>query len=255
LKRLRKILKKLFRTFFPKDTQTPVEKFGKGMILVSFPKSGRTWLIVMLNQLGIEIPFTHDGTGHFMGIHLKKLLKKKNKYKQVKVIFLVREPRDVIVSGFFHSSKRIKVYSDTISKFIRDHRYGMEKILTFYNIWNKNKSKPAGFHLVRYEDLKKDAFNELKNIITFLGIDGIEDAAIKESVEFASFDNMQKLEKEGFFKEKYGRGLTPGDKNDIESYKVRKGKIGGYSEYLSQNDMHYCKSIIYKMGNPFYPDK
>ena len=253
MKTIRGVLAKIYRSIVPRDTQTPVHKFDQGMILASFPKSGRTWLRVMLNQLGIEIPITHDGSAHVLAIPYQKLIKNKRKYKNVKLIFLVRDPRDVVVSGFFQASKRTKVYERSIAEFIRDPRHGIQKILTFYNIWDRNKHKAAGFHLLRYEDLKKNTFVELKRAVEFLDVDGIDDKAIEGAVEFGSFENMQKREKEGYFKEKYGRGLTPGDKNDTESFKVRKGKVGGYTEYLSDEDVEYCNEMIRKLGNPFYP--
>jgi hypothetical protein len=33
--------------------------------------------------------------------------------------------------------------------------------------------------------------------------------------------------------------LKPGDKNDPESYKTRRGKVGGYIDYLSSEEIEY----------------
>jgi len=45
--------------------------------------------------------------------------------------------------------------------------------------------------------------------------------------------------------------MQPGDTNDEESYKVRKGKVGGYLEYLSQDDMNFINQVIKEAGHPF----
>ena len=35
-------------------------------------------------------------------------------------------------------------------------------------------------------------------------------------------------------------------------FKVRKGKIGGYVDYLSQEDIAYCNKLLSDPGSPFY---
>ena len=38
--------------------------------------------------------------------------------------------------------------------------------------------------------------------------------------------------------------LQPGDVNDPESYKVRRGKIGGYVDYLDPSDVEYADQAM-----------
>ena len=45
--------------------------------------------------------------------------------------------------------------------------------------------------------------------------------------------------------------LGAGDPADPESYKVRKGKVGGYVDYLSQDHIAYIDDCIRELGNPF----
>jgi hypothetical protein len=47
--------------------------------------------------------------------------------------------------------------------------------------------------------------------------------------------------------------LSPGDKNNQESYKTRKGKVGGYVEYMDDDDLEYARRIMTQHPNPFYP--
>ena len=42
--------------------------------------------------------------------------------------------------------------------------------------------------------------------------------------------------------------LTPRDKGDPETYKVRRGKIGGYVDYLSPDDVAFCHAMLERYG-------
>ena len=229
--------------------------------IIEYPKCGRTWLRLMLgraialrfglgdevNLLEVEemarkdiprIRITHDGNPHFKKPSELKIDEKY--YKNKKVVFLVRDPRDVMVSQYFQMTKREYQYGwqyhSDISSFIRDERYGVDTLLHFMHIWYENKSVLSDFLLVRYEDMKTDACKELERVIEFIGIEGIGKEIICDAVNFADFDNMKRMEREDSFNS--GR-LRPVDINDAESYKVRKGKVGGYVDYLSDEDIGY----------------
>ena len=231
--------------------------------IIEYPKCGRTWLRLMLgkaialrfgfgdevNLLEIEemvrlhkdvprIKITHEDT-----VPPKKapeLERDKQCYKNKKVIFLVRDPRDIMVSQYFQMTKRQYEYDwqyhSDISSFIRDERYGVDTLLHFMNIWYENKSVPSDFLLVRYEDMKTDTCKELERVIKFIGIEGVGREITCDAVNFADFDNMMRMERENSLNS--GR-LRPVDIDDAESYKVRKGKVGGYVDYLSDEDIGY----------------
>ncbi len=252
MKKIRQKIRKIKNKVLNVDTQTPYEKIeGNEAILVSFPKAGRTWVRLMLKELEIIIPVTHDGAGHVPRVPFDKLIKDKSAYKNIKVIFLIRDPRDTVVSGFFHSTKRKNIFSGTISDFIRNNRHGIRKIVEFHKNWHKATEYLHNFLLIRYEDLQKNTFTEMKKILNFLEKSNISDEKIKETIEFAKFDNMQKLEKQGYFKNNFGEGLVPGNKNDTNSFKTRRGKVGGYKDTLSASDIEYCNKILTDFEYPF----
>lgn len=237
---------------------SPILKFkrlfvsNKKFIIISFPKSGRTWLRVMLDKLNIHIEYTHDGSEHAKQISYRDFNSDKTRYKKKKVIFLIRDPRDTLVSGYFQATKRLKLYNGNISDFIRDERHGIKKIIRFHEIWFDNKHIPEDFLIITYEDMHKDTFDILKKVVSFLQRGYLKDEQLKESIEFAKFENMQLLEKKGFFSEKYGSILTPADFTDQESYKVRRGKIGGFIDYLSKEDIDYCNEYMESASNNYY---
>jgi hypothetical protein len=57
---------------------------------------------------------------------------------------------------------------------------------------------------------------------------------------------MQKLESNGSFQTAI---LAPSDPTDKNSYKVRKGKIGGYKDELSNLDIEYVESATKKLDH------
>jgi len=59
---------------------------------------------------------------------------------------------------------------------------------------------------------------------------------ISQSVEFASFENMRNLEAAGEsikYKSSNATVFATGDRQNPEAFHLRKGKVGGYRDYLS----------------------
>ncbi len=239
--------------------------------IVSFGKSGRTWLRILIGKsltqkfnLPDEImldtykvttsagilctQMTHDNSSIREGFKYYELPKDKKKYRKKKIIFLLRNIKDVLVSNYFQANRRIGNYTGNLSDFIRTDKYGIKKIVTFHNIWYENMNVPKEFMLLRYEDIHKNPGEVLATTMKFLGCDEIDEDIIIKAVKFASFENMKKMEKEGFFKPKK---MRPADINDDESYKLRRGIVGGYENYLSEEDIKYIDQVIKEMGCPF----
>lgn len=261
--------------------------------LISFPKCGRTWLRLMMGralqqqfdlshpnlqekmlsltslaQLHPNIPkvlITHDDNPHWK--KPEELETSKKQYKNAKVIFLVRDPRDVLVSTYFEQKKRvsfwadaykkdktlqkyqdrIKPYEGNISDFIYEDAGGLKTILNYYNIWERNRQIPKDFLLVRYEDLHENPHGELRRVLEFLEVQYREEV-ISEAVNYSAFDKMRKMEKKG----KADPKLKPANPKDEESYKTRKGKVGGFWEYLNEEEIAYINRLIDDTLSDFY---
>ena len=226
--------------------------------LISFPKCGRTWLRLMigkafeehfnlgnanileLHQLAAlhpDIPkilVTHDDGPQWK--MPDDLVESKKKYKNKKVIFLVRDPRDVLVSSYFQKKKRRNKYNGELFDYVHEEVGSLESLLRFYNIWARNRDIPKDFLLVRYEDMHEDPKRELRRVLDFLDLKEVSNDVIAEAVRFTSFENMRKMELADKFK---STRLRPLDKEDKESYKTRKGKVGGFIDYLSRENIEY----------------
>ncbi len=244
------------------------------VFIISFPKCGRTWLCCMLgkamalhfnildenciNLEGLarecpEMPYikpTHDENPHLK--IPSELIADKLQYRGKKVILLIRDVRDVLVSNFFQGTKREKFIAERdiqdISSYIHYERGSVDTFITFYNIWDKNQCVPSNFLLVKYEDLHLEPHRELEKVFDFLGLSDISDGVINEAVEYARFDNMRRMEARGTAQTDK---LKPGDKSDLESYKTRKGKVGGFEEYLSKEDIEFINRKMEELS-PFY---
>ena len=236
------------------DKLTNYNNFVDEVFVISFPKSGRTWLRLMLEELDIKLSFTHAKSGHFFNTISYDV----TMYIDRKVIFLVRDPRDVVVSGYFQLTKRNKKYDDRydggISDFIRDEKDGIRKVVAFYNPWNEHKDATKDFFMLKYEDMHLNTILQLENVLKFLSIDNIDNQIVAKAVDSCCFEKMHKLEKQGHYNKKYREILTPSNNNDPESFKTRKGKVGGYIDYLEESDINYCNSIMREMKCPWYCD-
>ena len=257
------------KSLFPEDFLRWYARRNTDVYMISYPKCGRTWLRMMVGR-AISVHFSlpddedvlflrwdtknHPDLPKIAVIHddrpmLKtpqELSTSKKKYKNKDVIFLVRDPRDVIVSSYFEKKKRGDLFGEnpyesrassfegSLDEFIAQKVGGFETILAYYNIWAQNRSVPKGFLLVRYEDVHANARHELGRVLKFLGLEEIGQNTIKQSVEFSSFKSMRRMESEGKFQTGI---LNPADETDQESYKTRKGVVGGFKEYLTANQI------------------
>lgn len=178
-----------------------------------------------------------------------KLSRAKGRYKRQKVVFLVRDPRDVVVSMYFQRTERERVEVGTMADFLDAHVGSLDTILEYYNIWAANRQQPRDFLLIRYEDLQGDATIELRRLLDFIGLRDVSDTNIAEAVEFSSFNNMRKMEMGGDFSS--GR-LRPGDRNKTESFKTRKGVVGGYVDYLEDAQIESIERRIAERLDSFF---
>jgi hypothetical protein len=67
------------------------------------------------------------------------------------------------------------------------------------------------------------------------------DDEIQEAVRFGSFDNLRQLETKGFFRQ---GGLTLRDPKDPNTFKVRRGKVGGYRDYFTPEQVAELEEIV-----------
>ncbi|WP_244481999.1 sulfotransferase domain-containing protein [Rhizobium sp. Root1204] len=232
--------------------------------LVSFPKSGRTWLRYILsfyfaaafgdnaktnlhNMFALVPNFDLDpirGIPAFIsqGAHGKMPMvvvsheARSQVPPKLPIIIMVRDPRDVLVSGFFHATRHKGRFSGSLSDFIDDADYGMPKMISYLNGWASGLSGRR-HHIVSYENLSAVPLKEIEGILNFLGCE-VKPAVLKAAIDAGQFEKMQEMEvAEGIPAHEY-------DRTDLQSMRMRKGLVGGFNDYLSDDEIarieEYC---------------
>lgn len=264
-----------------------LEQFNKlqkaDIVVVSFGKSGRTWLRVMISHLfsvmydlprnailGFDnfhnlnrnvpkIFFTHDNyikdyTGDF---------ETKLPFYGKRVILLARDPRDVAVSQFFQWKFRLKPNKVVINNYpsrdgdislfdfvTGDAGGSLKEVSDYLNLWAREADKLEHLHLVRYEDLREEPHRELRKMLEFMGIDA-SDEHVDAAVEYSSYENMKKMESGRQFRLAGGR-MKPRDKDNPDSYKVRRAKVGGYRDYFSDEEVKAIDTLLNETLDPMF---
>lgn len=296
---LRTIWKKLSREgallllfFLPKSKKVALERRMRGKeefrklrladcVVVSFGKSGRTWLRVMISRfyqlkhglserylIGFDnlhrknaaIPkifFTHD---NYIKDYTGNSDTKEDFFDR-KVVLLVRNPRDVAVSQYFQWKYRMrpnkKVINDypggeevEVYDFVMDNASGLPKIIDYLNVWANDAPRIKDLLIVRYEDLRSDTAATLKRIVEFIGTPG-SDEQIESAVEFSSVENMRKMEEKKTFWLS-GSRMVPKDRSNPNSYKVRKAKVGGYKDYFDEQQVAAIDKLVDDTLDPVF---
>ncbi len=238
------------------------------IFFISYPKSGRSWLRLMLGKYlcdQYEVPakymtqtfqltakakvplsiFSHDIINNRKSSYF---LRDKSEYREKKVIFMTRNIKDVMVSLYFQATKRMSRYEGNISDFLWNWQSPVMRFLDFHKTWYENRDIPLDFLHLTYEGTQKDPEGTLIDILKFFGIEDIDQKLISSAVAFASFDNMKAIEQKGEIKD---FRFQPGDIEDQESFKTRRGLVGGYVDYLSPQDIELIDILASKLGNPF----
>jgi hypothetical protein len=277
------------------------------LVIVAHPKSGNTWLKVMLTRLysirhgiapedfasypaladrnhGIapedfasypaladrnpDIPrFAATNGWYSYERAVGDLLKPEapdSELKHKPVVLLARNPLDIAVSWFFQFTKRQSAHKQELINaglehpvdrtkiemwdFVRHSDIGLPSLIDFLNYWEHNLAALDNTLLTSYEALRADPGAVLKQITTLMG-DSFTDEEIQNAVEFGSFDNLRKLESEGFFR---SGGLTLRNPKDPESFKVRRAKVGGYRDYFSAEQADELEELVRTRLSPAF---
>jgi len=183
------------------------------VMLVGYPKSGNTWLdflvacllspkvedvnFISIEKIVADIYFNDSFT--LARMPAPRVLKSHEHYNHQygKVVYIVRDPRDVAVSYYYHHLK-LKTFNETypldyfVKKFISG---GWDDFST----WGKhvdgwlNRQGDDDFLLLRYEDLKEKLEIVLGDIVRFINVP-CDEHKVRHAIQWCSAENMRNME-------------------------------------------------------------
>lgn len=235
-----------------------------GYIIVSYPKSGRTWLQKMIIEAiclerGIkekinditelsemaDLPLilsTHAGSSWEEHIQDENTVSVDDwsKYSHAKVVFLYRDPRDILVSQYHHIVNRTGYMTFHKDYVIDNKNVGLLKIINFMNKWLKNSDAHSDKIMsLSYETMRQDTETDLARLFEFWDIP-VSPENIKQAIENCTLDKMRQKEKENadspWMVTKKGAGSN--------AFHSRKGMIGEYLEFFSEDQVDQINDKI-----------
>lgn len=212
-------LNKIIESDYPKHYK-PTEN---DVHLVSFPRSGNTWMRVILaeilygksgdglddlqyfipdNQVRFNLNRLVDSEFHVVKSHYPLNYSDSKTKKYNRVIYLIRDPRDVVVSHYRYMSAR--GYTTDFDNFLIDWVTGRIWPTSWrehVNSWIGIDSKTNDFNIciIRYEDLLSEPIAQVQKAVDIIGIEANLNT-VQRALDLASAENMRNKEKLGLRK-------------------------------------------------------
>lgn len=255
------------------------------ILFIRHPKTGGTWLRALLTHLyasrnGVslqrvfkadELKLQDASLPHFLVTHGRASWERviaaafeagDPVLDDKKVLFLARDPGDVVVSWHRQYRKRTKAFKRELLEaelglavdprtlerwdFIRQPGLGLPALIDYHNFWTAQLAPRANALIIRYEDLRLDTATTLRRVVDFLG-EAFSDDQIEAAVAFGSVENMSRLEHSGYFQ---NSSLRLRDANDPDTFKVRRAKVGGYRDDLTPEQADWVTAEVRKHCDP-----
>ena len=228
-------------------------------LVCGYPKTGRTWLRFMmanalseqyeldadinLNNVYKIVPNENQGVidgqpafgfnGDIPKVEMSHR-KYSPEFEHSRLVFMTRDPRDIMVSHWFHDTLQVNIYEGTLNQYVRDENKGIAAFLGHLESWAPHLEDSQ---VVTYEDMRRSPHSAVSYIFERLGIH-VGDENIEKAVARGEIRRMQRLETE------YGIAGHDYDRSDPDARRIRAGKIGGYVRYLSDYDQIYIDNAI-----------
>jgi hypothetical protein len=238
-----------------------VNVYPDDVFLVSYPKSGNTWTRFLIANLVYAeknpdfsnindlLPDPEAMSKRNLQRVVRPRILKSHQYfdpRYPKVIYVVRDPRDVVLSEYYFDIKRRVIAEDYplpkfVSRFVRgelNHPHGTwgENAAS----WFYTRREDPRFLLVKYEALQAQAMEELGRMASFLGVSATAEQ-LAFAIEQSSANRMRELEK----KQAHLWSSTRETRKDKPF--VRSAKAGGWKSELPEASVAEIESAWGKL--------
>lgn len=188
---------------------------------------------------GIALQLTaHTPDPRTIKTHLPFSLMTPDLLDTTKVIYVARNPKDVVLS-FLHHTRFMKFinYVGTLDQFVD---YFVNSQLIYGPYWEHLREAwlrrdHPNMHFLFYEDMKADPKAELRKLNQFLGTDLTEEQ-LEKIVHYTSFESMKKHEQEAL----KGKNMDAFVNQEVvkkDGGFYRKGEAGGWKEQLTEEQV------------------
>ena len=239
-------------------------RWNDSIIIVEYPKSGGTWLGQLISTY-FNIPFPRNKIpGLKRSVYHSHYLPNSKLLKNKKILYLVRDGRDVLISLYYHQliwndknrlSPKDVIYhrnklkfenydnvSENLKEFM-DYSYNdrpsklqqftyMGNWYEFNDRWLKEYNKEqSNIYFVKYENLLKDTYATMQAIIEQFFEGKVDSKRLRDTIKKFSFENQSKRQK----------GVE--NKNSF----LRKGIAGDWQNHFNTNAKTRFKVLTNKM--------
>ncbi|CAJ1061495.1 amine sulfotransferase-like isoform X1 [Xyrichtys novacula] len=243
------------------------------VFVVTYPKSGTIWMqqilllieakgdVSFISQAGnnsdlvpwMEVKGTREAfitapSPRFRVSHLQyKFMPAALSKRKGKVIYVARNPKDVLVSYFyFHKFANMletpKDFNDFFEKFMMDRVFGgswFEHIKTWYSHLDD-----INVLFITYEEMIRDLSSAVRRITSFLGKDLTEEQ-LANVVKHSTFKNMKKIPQASY--EKVSGDLL----NHSQGGFMRKGTIGDWKNHFTVAQSEQFDEVFHREMQDF----
>lgn len=192
----------------------PAQRNDDDLFIVEFPKSGVTWLTFLVANVNAQLngdprAVTFFNINDFVpdvqsvrhvgpprqALPGYRCFKSHSPYVPPyrKVIYLVRDPRDVMAS-YWTFLLGLGSWRGTLEQLVAHRRYGIRAWIDHVDGWLRGIEAATSFALLRYEDLTANTTAELTRLYTLLGLP-VTPGIIATAIERSSIERMRELEK------------------------------------------------------------
>ena len=158
-------------------------------------------------------------------IYLPEVIRKLRKHRNIRVLNIKRDIRDVVVSAYYHYKRTSEREIGFSEYYWRIGRFKAHEVMEYNQNWSADD---GAILFTEYESLKKDFHAEVAKIALFLGIEA-SDERIGRIQEKTSIENLRKSRGE--------EALEEGSRF------FRKGVIGDWKNHFSEDELKDVANI------------
>jgi hypothetical protein len=221
----------------------PLSPSSDDTYLVSYPKAGITWFSFLLANANLlinrqpvqatwwnireyifDIQESRQVPPNPLALPRGRFIHSHSEYNPTyhKVIYLIRDPRDTLVS-YYDMTTKLDWFRGTMDEFLDSELWGIPAWIRHIEGWVRKHGPISRVYFIRYEDLKNNPVEVLTRIYRLFGLQ-LEPGLLETAVERSSFAAMRASEVEY---RQHSYDLGP------EFQFMRKGVAGGFVDEIT----------------------